>query len=69
MGKLLLLGPTNPIIDKRLRATTRRLNRIEGLAFEVQLELEKCCRVCPSKHRRELVSILKFRHMTTPTRR
>jgi hypothetical protein len=58
MGKLVPLV-SNTTIDKRMHAARKRLNRIEGLAFSVQQEVEKCCRVCPSKYRRELVDILK----------
>ena len=43
-----------------MHAARLRLNRIEGLAFEVETALAKCCQVCPPSMRRELVGILKY---------
>ena len=43
-----------------MHAAPLRLNRIEGLAFEVEMALAKCCRVCPPSRPRELVDILKL---------
>jgi hypothetical protein len=60
MGKLIKLAPTKAAMDKRMHAARKRLNRIEGLAFEVETALAKCVRVCPRSRRRELVDILKY---------
>jgi hypothetical protein len=47
MGKLLQIAPTNAVMNKRMHAARKRLNCIEGLAFEVETALAKCCQVCP----------------------
>jgi hypothetical protein len=59
MGKLVPLV-SNTTIEKRMHAARKRLNRIEGLAFEVETALAKCCRVVPPKSRRELIGILRY---------
>lgn len=60
MGKLIELAPTQAVMEKRMHAARKRLNRIEGLAFEVETALAKCCQVCPPSRRHELVNILKY---------
>lgn len=60
MGKLIKLAPTNAALQKRMHAARLRLNRIEGLAFEVETALAKCCETCPPSRRRELIGILRY---------
>ena len=60
MGKLIELAPTQAAMQKRMHAARKRLNRIEGLAFEVEMALAKCCEVVPPKSRRELIDILRY---------
>lgn len=60
MGKVLKLAPTQAAMQKRMHAARKRLNRIEGLAFEVETALARCCEVVPPKSRRELIGILRY---------